>query len=98
MEDMIARLNSEIAAVIREIDAADLAHVRAAAATRKALAEAGISDDKKLELLHDAAQKEEAWALGHYQHLKNKEKRLLEDRRMLVARLPSQGECALLPA
>ena len=98
MEDLIQRLRSEIADSTIKVDAANGAHARAAAATRAAVAQAGASGDRKLELLHDAAQREEAWALGHYQHLKNINEQLLEDQSLLMASLPGPGKCALLLA
>ena len=81
-----------------ELEAFEAYESAAAATTRAAIALAGAPSDKMLQLLHDAAQKEEHRALGRYEDLKKKEERLLEDRRALQAKLPGAGErTPLLP-
>ena len=95
----LEQLNEEIAALNPEVKAAFEAYESAAGATtRAAIALAGAPSDKMLQLLHDAAQKEEHRALGRYEDLKKKEERLDSRRAELEAKLPGAGErTPLLP-
>ena len=91
----LEQLNGEIAALNVEVKAASEACKSAAAATtRSAIALAGAPGNKTLQLLHDAAQKEQQWALACYKKLKHNREHLLEDIRALQAKLPSAGERA----
>ena len=104
--DTIARqleqLNKELAAKCLEVDAAFEGYNNAAAATtRAAIALAGATSDRGLQVLqvlHDRAQEEEHWALGRYEDLKKEDERLWDARRALHAKLPIEGErTRLLP-
>ena len=95
----LQQLNEEIAALLPEIKAAlEAYNIKAAATTCVAVALAGDSSDKALQVLHDRAQKEERQTLGFYEDLKKKKERLLGAREALHAKLPSAGErTPLLP-
>ena len=93
MKEQLNQLNTEVAAITAEIEAAYAAYESAAAATTRAvIALAGASDDKTLELLHDAANKEEKRALGRYEDLKKDQKCLNSMRAWLQANLRGAGE------
>ena len=99
MKEQLNQLNTEVAAITAEIEAAYAAYESAAAATTRAvIALAGASDDKTLELLHDAANKEEKRALGRYEDLKKDQKCLNSMRAWLQANLRGAGERSPLPA
>lgn len=99
MKEQLDQLNSEIAAITAKIEAAYAAYERAAAATtRAAITLEGASTDKTLELLHDAAHKEEKRALGRYDDLKKDQECLNSMRARLQANLPGAGERSPLPA
>ena len=95
----LEQLNKEIAANNLEVDAAFEAYnIAAVATTRAAIALAGASNDKRLQVVHDRAQKEKHWALGCYKDLKKEDERLWDARRALHAKLPIEGErTRLLP-
>ena len=99
MKEQLNQLHTEVAAITAEIKAAYAAYESAAAATARAvIALAGASNDKTLELLHDAANKEEQRALGRYEDLKMFREVLNSMRARLQANLPGAGERSSLPA
>ena len=95
----LEQLYKEIAAAHLQVKAAFEVHNSALAATTRArIALAGAPRDKMLQLLYDAAQKDQHSTLGRYEDLKKKKEQLWGAREALHAKLPSKGErTPLLP-
>lgn len=92
VKERLAQLDKEAAAVTVEVRAAWEAYNHAAAATTQAaLAQLEAPEDRKVQLLHDAAEREERRALEHYESLKEEKKRLDSRQAELETRLLSTG-------